>query len=59
MDLQKDIISLSLYIMRFPQDIEAAISRNKQIKSDLRQNKIDLINNFNRQWKDLYKYKCL
>ena len=57
MDLQKDITSLSLYIMRFPQDIEAAISREKQIKNGSRQKKIDLINNFNRQWKDLYE--CL
>ena len=39
------------------EDIEAAISREKQIKSGSRQKKIDLINNFNRQWKDLYK--CL
>ena len=57
MDLQKDIISLSLCSMRFPQDIEAAILREKQIKSGWRQKKIDLINNFNRQWKDLYE--CL
>ena len=39
------------------EDIEAAISREKQIKSGSSQNKIDLINNFNRQWKDLYE--CL
>ena len=39
------------------EDIEAAISREKQIKSGSRQKKIDLINNFNRQWKDLYE--CL
>ena len=44
MDLKKDIISLSLYSMRFPQDIEAAILREKQIKSGWRQKKIDLIN---------------
>jgi len=39
------------------EDIEAAISREKQIKSGSRQKKINLINNFNRQWKDLYE--CL
>jgi putative endonuclease len=39
------------------EDIEAAISREKQIKSGSSQKKIDLINNFNRQWKDLYE--CL
>jgi putative endonuclease len=39
------------------EDIEAAISREKQIKSGSRQKKIDLINNFNRQWKELYE--CL
>ena len=39
------------------EDIEAAISRENQIKSGSRQKKIDLINNFNRQWKDLYE--CL
>ena len=44
MDLKKDIISLSLYSMRFPRDIEAAILREKQIKSGWRQKKIDLIN---------------
>ena len=30
--------------MRFPRDIEAAILREKQIKSGWRQKKIDLIN---------------
>jgi len=39
------------------EDIEAAISREKQIKSGSRQKKIDLINNFNRQRKMLYE--CL
>ena len=34
-------------------DIEAAISREKQIKGGSRQDKIDLIESFNRDWHDL------
>ena len=35
-------------------DINAAIAREKQIKSGSRQKKIDLINSINQDWKDLY-----
>jgi len=35
--------------------IEEAISREKQIKAGSRQKKIDLINNINSEWKDLYE----
>ena len=37
------------------EDIYNAISREKQIKSGSRQKKIDLINNINKAWKDLYE----
>ena len=36
------------------EDSYNAISREKQIKSGSRRKKIDLVNNFNPQWKDLY-----
>lgn len=36
------------------EDVNSAISREKQIKAGSRQKKIDLINNFNPEWKDLY-----
>jgi len=35
-------------------DINSAISREKQIKAGSRQKKIDLINSINKGWKDLY-----
>lgn len=35
-------------------DIYLAISREKQIKAGSRQKKLDLINKFNPEWKDLY-----
>ncbi len=35
--------------------IEEAIAREKQIKAGSRQDKIDLINGMNPEWKDLYK----
>ena len=35
-------------------DVDDAISREKQIKGGSRQKKIDLINSINREWKDLY-----
>ncbi|MFA5175109.1 MAG: GIY-YIG nuclease family protein [Patescibacteria group bacterium] len=35
-------------------DIKNAITREKQIKAGSRQKKIDLINNKNPEWKDLY-----
>jgi putative endonuclease len=35
-------------------DINQAILREKQIKAGSRQKKLDLINEFNPEWKDLY-----
>lgn len=35
--------------------IERAIAREKQLKAGSRQKKIDLINNKNRYWEELYK----
>jgi putative endonuclease len=35
-------------------DINIAIFREKQIKAGSRQKKLDLINNFNPEWKDLF-----
>ncbi len=37
------------------EDPENAILREKQIKAGSRQKKIDLINNINREWMDLYE----
>ncbi len=36
------------------ENIEAAISREKQIKSGSRDDKIQLINSMNKEWRDLY-----
>jgi putative endonuclease len=36
-------------------DAYTAISREKQIKAGSRQNKIDLVNSINPDWKDLYE----
>lgn len=36
------------------ESIEPAILREKQIKGGSRKKKLDLINNFNKEWKDLY-----
>jgi putative endonuclease len=36
------------------EDVNAAISREKQIKAGSRQKKIDLVNSINQEWKDLY-----
>ena len=36
-------------------NVENAISREKQIKAGSRKKKIELINGFNKQWKDLYE----
>ena len=35
-------------------DVNAAIDREKQIKGGSRQSKIDMINEMNPEWKDLY-----
>jgi len=36
-------------------NIEQAILREKQIKGGSRKKKLDLINNFNKKWEDLYE----
>lgn len=36
------------------EDVNLAIAREKQVKAGSRKKKMDLINNFNPQWKDLY-----
>jgi putative endonuclease len=36
-------------------DVENAISREKQIKAGSRQKKIQLITSINREWRDLYR----
>lgn len=36
------------------EDVKLAIAREKQIKAGNRKKKIDLINNVNPEWKDLY-----
>ena len=36
------------------EDVNLAIAREKQIKAGSRQKKINLINNFNPKWEDLY-----
>ena len=36
-------------------DVNATIAREKQIKGGSRKKKIDLVNNMNPQWKDLYE----
>ena len=37
------------------EDIEGAILEDKRIKAGSRRKKLDLINNFNKEWRDLYK----
>jgi putative endonuclease len=36
------------------EDIESAILREKQIKAGSRQKKVQLVNDMNREWRDLY-----
>jgi putative endonuclease len=36
------------------EDIEGAILREKQIKAGSRQKKVQLVNDMNREWRDLY-----
>ena len=40
------------------EDINAAISREKQIKGGSREKKIELINKFNPKWQDMYDSIC-
>ena len=40
------------------EDITEAISREKQIKGGSREKKIELIDAFNEEWKDLYEKIC-
>ena len=40
------------------EDVNSAITREKQIKGGSRNKKIDLINKFNPSWKDLYNSIC-
>jgi putative endonuclease len=37
------------------EDIENAILREKQLKAGSRQKKIQLVNNMNKEWRDLYE----
>ena len=48
-----DLIKLVYY--EIFENIEAAIKREKQLKGGFRQRKLDLINNFNKDWEDLYE----
>ena len=43
-----------LVYFEYGDDVNAAILREKQIKAGSRQNKIDLINSMNAEWKDLF-----
>jgi len=43
-----------LVYFEYGDDVSAAILREKQIKAGSRQNKIDLINSMNAEWKDLF-----
>ena len=42
-----------VYFERFSH-VDDAVAREKQLKAGSRQKKIDLINDFNPEWKDLY-----
>lgn len=47
-----DVTKLVYY--EFFEDITIAIQREKQIKAGSRKKKLDLINKFNPEWKDMY-----
>ncbi|OGI02537.1 MAG: hypothetical protein A2Y25_07125 [Candidatus Melainabacteria bacterium GWF2_37_15] len=49
----KYYIDRLVYYEQF-EDIKDAIAREKQLKGGSRQKKMDLINSFNPEWKDLY-----
>jgi len=36
------------------QEVQSAISREKQLKAGSRQRKVELVNGMNREWRDLY-----
>ena len=44
-----------LVFFEMTNDVNEALAREKQIKAGSRQNKIDLIENMNPEWKDLYE----
>ena len=37
------------------QEVQSAISREKQLKAGSRQRKVELVNGMNREWRDLYE----
>lgn len=47
-----DVTKLVYY--EFFEDITVAIQREKQIKAGSRKKKLDLVNIFNPEWKDMY-----
>lgn len=47
-------LATKLVFYEFGQDIDTAISREKQIKAGSRQKKIALVNEMNPDWKDLF-----
>jgi putative endonuclease len=51
-------IAVKLVYYEIHEDPYSAIAREKQIKGGSRQKKIELINEFNKDWKDLYREIC-
>ena len=47
-----NIVKLVYY--EVSEDIETAISREKQVKAGSRQKKVQLVNSTNKEWRDLY-----
>lgn len=50
--------AVKLVYYEIHEDPDSTISREKQIKGGSRQKKIELTNEFNRDWKDLYGEIC-
>ena len=46
--------TIKLVYFEWGNDVQAAILREKQIKAGSRQKKVDLINQMNPEWKDLF-----